>query len=348
MNLVPHGVRGELYVGGRSLGRGYLHQPGKTAERASCRAPSARQGRVFTAPAISSPRRPPGDIEFVGRIDHTDLARGYRIELGEIEAALQACAGVRAAVVQLLGGAEAGGPRLVGYVVPSEPEPGVETTLRDALAPRLPEYMVPSAWVVLAELPLLPNGKVNRSALPAPGRTASTKREMVTAATPTEARLEALWSTLLALDDVGVTTPFFDIGGHSLLATQLVVRIRKDGESPSRCVSFSSSRRCGPSRAPSTAPSNRGRRSASRASTALTVSRPARRLRLAKSASGFSPSWTAPTRATPSPARSASTGASMQASWKHPSMRLWPATKRSERRSWARAERRIKSCTPRP
>ncbi|MBV9914403.1 MAG: hypothetical protein JOZ93_17625, partial [Sinobacteraceae bacterium] len=169
--------------------------------------------------------RADGELEYVGRVDHQVKVRGYRIELGEIEAGLRDAAGVKDCVVVAREDAP-GDKRLVAYVVPAD-EAAVNTAeLRTHLQRRLPEYMVPSAFVALEALPLTPNGKVDRRALPAPeGRPEIT--EFVAPRTPTEEVVAGIWCEVLKLERVGVHDNFFALGGHSLLAMRVMARLRE-------------------------------------------------------------------------------------------------------------------------
>ncbi|MFP2934941.1 AMP-binding enzyme, partial [Pyxidicoccus sp. 3LG] len=165
-----------------------------------------------------------GVLEFLGRADAQVKVRGYRIELAEVEAALLAHADVGQAVAVVREDVP-GDKRLVGYV--AAPESLDLAVLRAALKQRLPEYMVPSALVRLDTLPLTPNAKVDRKALPVPESVASAPdAEYVAPRTPTEAKLAELFATVLRLPRVSVTGNFFELGGHSLLAMQLVSRVR--------------------------------------------------------------------------------------------------------------------------
>ncbi|HKV10095.1 MAG TPA: amino acid adenylation domain-containing protein, partial [Thermoanaerobaculia bacterium] len=216
---VPVGVPGELHLAGAGLARGYLGRPDLTAERFGpdpfATAPGARLYR--TGDLVK--RRPGGELEFLGRIDHQVKVRGFRIELGEIESVLSRFPGVREAVVLVRD--EGGDRRLVAYVAGD----AGEGELRRGLRERLPEFMVPSAFVRLDALPLTPNGKVDRKALPAPERI-----EGEPGAAPSssaEEILAGIWSDVLGAGSVSVHDDFFALGGHSLLATQVVSRVRE-------------------------------------------------------------------------------------------------------------------------
>ena len=225
MRLLPAGVVGELYVGGAGLARDYLRRAEQTAERFVPH-PYARQaGERLYRTGDMVRWLSDGTLEYIGRGDGQVKVRGYRIELGEIEAVLRRHESVREAVVIARDEATGGGKRLVGYVVGDEQvSPG---QLQEHVRGVLPEYMVPAAVVLLDEMPLTPNGKVDRKALPAPesmGR--ADGAEYVAARTPVEELLSRMWQELLAVERVSVTDNFFTLGGHSLLATQLVSRIR--------------------------------------------------------------------------------------------------------------------------
>jgi amino acid adenylation domain-containing protein len=223
---VPPGVAGELCTGGDGLARGYLDHPDRTAER-FLPDPEGREagGRLYRTGDLVRWRRS-GDLEFLGRIDAQVKVRGFRVEPGEIETALMAHPRLSSAVV-LAQREEAGGHRLVAYVVAAAdatvaPEP---SELRDFLRQRLPEFMVPSAWVSLPALPLTANSKVDRKvlALLQPDRPRSTGGAP---RTPAEQRIAAIFAELLGVEQVGLEADFFDLGGHSLLATRLVSRVR--------------------------------------------------------------------------------------------------------------------------
>src|SRR5581483_9809946 len=220
---VPKGVVGELYIGGEGLARGYLNHADLTAESFVPSLHSDEIGGRMYRTGDRARYQEDGKIEFLGRIDHQVKVRGYRIELGEIEAALNEHAAVEQAVV-LAREDEPGEKRLVGYVVVNEPVGSQE--LRAYLSQRLPEYMVPVAFVELAELPLTPNGKVDRRGLPAPGQGVGGE-EYVGPRTAVEEIVCGIIGEVLRVERVGIEDNFFELGGHSLLATQVVSRLRK-------------------------------------------------------------------------------------------------------------------------
>ncbi len=229
MQPVPVGVAGEIYVGGQGLARGYLDRPALTASRflPDPFGPTPG-GRLYKSGDLAR-RRPDGDFEYLGRADDQVKVRGHRVELGEIEAALGRHPAVREAVVVPREDTP-GDLRLVAYVVAKAGSSLPAPELRARLKEELPQYMVPSAFVVLDALPLTPHGKVDRKALPAPGANSDRLAEgaFVAPRTPAEATLAAIWANVLglAIDRVGVHDDFFDLGGHSLLATQVASRLR--------------------------------------------------------------------------------------------------------------------------
>ena len=224
-NLVPVGVPGELYVGGAGLARGYLSRGELTAERFVAHPFDEGKGKRLYRSGDLVRRRGDGDIEYLGRIDNQVKIRGHRIELGEIETVLAHHAAIEQAVV--LAREDREDRRLVAYVVAAPGRAPSVNELRSFLQQKLPEYMVPSAFMFLDSLPITPNGKLDRKALPAPDQTRPELEETYSAPrTPVEELLAQIWSDVLKLDQVGIHDNFFHLGGHSLLATQVVSRIR--------------------------------------------------------------------------------------------------------------------------
>jgi thioesterase domain-containing protein/acyl carrier protein len=221
---VPIGVTGELYIGGAGVARGYLNRPDLTDTRFVPDPFGPPDGRLYRTGDLAR-WRDSGDLEFLGRMDHQIKVRGYRIELGEIEATLDAQAGVRRSVVVAREDTP-GDKRLVAYVERETGAPVADTALRAAVQARLPEFMVPSAVVVLDALPLTSNGKVDRAALPAPPRPSA--HAYVAPRTATEAALAAIWADVLRRDQVGIEDNFFELGGHSLLAARVFAAIEKE------------------------------------------------------------------------------------------------------------------------
>ncbi len=220
---LPVGVPGELFLGGAGLARGYLGRPDLTAERFvpdPFGPPGARLYRTGDRARLL----PDGQLDFLGRLDHQVKLHGVRMELGEIEAALERHPAVRQAVAALRSDGP-WGARLVGYVVPEAPENAGEELAAELvrfLRGLLPGIMVPTAWRVLPALPLSPNGKVDRRALPAPER--SVPAGNTAPRNATEERLAAVWREVLGLEALGVHDDFFALGGHSLLAVRAAFR----------------------------------------------------------------------------------------------------------------------------
>ncbi len=228
---VPVGVAGELHIGGVQLARGYLRRPGLTAASFIPDPFSSVPGARLYKTGDLARYLEGGEIEFLGRLDHQVKLRGFRIELGEIEAALSEHPSVRECVVVAREDVP-GDPRLVAYVVAAASTPDGGSTsgkvLREFLKEKLPEYMLPSAFVALEALPLTPNGKLDRRALPAPEleRDAGVEASFASAHNPLEEVVAGVWAEVLGLAEVGREENFFELSGHSLRALRVVSRLR--------------------------------------------------------------------------------------------------------------------------
>ncbi|HEV8195164.1 MAG TPA: amino acid adenylation domain-containing protein [Gemmatimonadales bacterium] len=222
---VPIGLPGELYIGGRGLAVGYLNLPEVTAARFLADPFDPRLDARMYATGDRVRWLPDGTLEFLGRTDHQVKIRGFRVELGEVESALSKCPGVREAVV-ILREDEPGRKQLVGYYVPRGDTPLAEPDLRAALRATLAEYMVPTSLVPLAAIPLTPNGKLDRRALPPPPLRTSPKDERTTPSTLQTALL-TVWESLFPGRAIGLHDDFFDLGGHSLLAARMVDEVHR-------------------------------------------------------------------------------------------------------------------------
>ena len=235
---VPIGIPGELYISGAGLARGYLNRADLTRERfvSNPFILDSKRAKDVIANLLHLDRLyktgdlvrylPDGNLEFLGRIDNQVKIRGFRIELGEIEALLKQYTGVRDVVV-LAREDDPGNKRLVAYVVPKQGKfPGI-SELQIFLRNKLPEYMVPSAFVLLKNLPLTSNGKVDRQSLPSPEITRpDLEATFVAPRIPVESSIASIWAEILQLEQVGIYDNFFDLGGHSLMVTQVVSRLR--------------------------------------------------------------------------------------------------------------------------
>ncbi|WP_245217839.1 non-ribosomal peptide synthase/polyketide synthase [Pseudomonas eucalypticola] len=232
LSATPVGVTGELLIGGDGLARGYQRRAALTAERF---VPDPHEGseqgggRLYRTGDLVN-YRPDGLLQYVGRIDHQVKIRGFRIELGEIEARLVAEAAIRHAVVVDI--EAAGGKQLAAYLVPvAEQVPGADqlvalnNDLRERLRTSLPDYMIPAHWVWLPALPMTPNGKLDRKALPAPDA-AQSQQGYVAPRSELEQQIAGIWAPLLNLDRVGLNDNFFELGGHSLLALSVLSRLQ--------------------------------------------------------------------------------------------------------------------------
>ena len=223
----PIGVAGELLIGGDGLARGYLNRPELTAEKFIADPFRSDAGARLYRTGDLTRYLPDGNVEFLGRIDFQVKLRGFRIELGEIETVLRAHPAVKEAVVTVQED-ERHEKRLVGYVIPANERVPTATELRNHLQSQLPDYMVPSSFVVLSGLPLTPNGKINRKALPAPDQSRPELGEpFVAPRDPLEQQLVNLWEDIFDVERIGVRDNFFDLGGHSVTAVRLFAHVKK-------------------------------------------------------------------------------------------------------------------------
>jgi amino acid adenylation domain-containing protein len=227
MQPVPIGVPGELCIGGVQVARGYLNRPELTAERFISDPFSKQRGRKLYRTGDLTRFRPDAGIEFLGRIDHQVKIRGYRIELGEIESALRQHSAISDVIVMAREDVP-GDKRLIAYVV-MKPDQKMKTSeLQKHLLATLPDYMVPSAFVLLDKMPLLSNGKVDREALPTPEYSRKQlEEEYVAPRNEVEQSLAKIFAEVLGIEKIGINDNFFLLGGHSLSATQVITRLRE-------------------------------------------------------------------------------------------------------------------------
>ncbi|WP_158719012.1 non-ribosomal peptide synthetase, partial [Streptomyces globisporus] len=223
MRPCPVWVPGDLYIAGVGLARGYLNDEAKT--RAAFLHHPVTGERLYRTGDMGR-FLPDGTIEFLGRLDSQVKIQGYRIELGEVEAALTQCEGVRGAAV-VAAGEQHGPKRLIAYVVLDEGRDDTEQQIAEALRQLVPAHLVPQRVLVLDELPLSDNGKVNRAALPAPEEVAAEGTGFVAPRDEVERRLSEIWAEFFGVTEIGVTASFFDLGGDSLLAVRLMARIAR-------------------------------------------------------------------------------------------------------------------------
>ena len=232
LQAVPFGITGEIYIGGEGIARGYKNKPDLTAEKFIPNPFTLDQngrtvGTRLYRTGDQGYLRPDGMIEFVGRADNQVKIRGFRIELGEIETVLESFPQITRAVVTATG-AGTNEARLIGYVTGDGDEKPEVSRIRKHLQSKLPEYMIPSLFIVLDEMPLTPNGKIDRRSLPEPdGEQVRGENEYVEPRTPTEETVVEIWKEVLRAEKIGVHDNFFELGGHSLLATLLLSRIQK-------------------------------------------------------------------------------------------------------------------------
>ena len=225
---LPVGAPGELHIGGAGLARGYLHQPQLTAEKFIPHPFSSDPEACLYKTGDLARYQPDGTIEFLGRIDRQVKIRGFRIELGEIEGMLSQHPEVKQTTV-IVRPDQLGGKRLVAYVVPHH-EPPVAAELHRFLKEKLPDYMAPSAFVMLACLPLTANGKVDYPALPEPDTELTREADFVSPRTLLEMKLVQIWENVLDVYPIGIRDSFFELGGNSLLAVRLIAQIHQTFE----------------------------------------------------------------------------------------------------------------------
>jgi len=231
LEMVPFHVAGEMYVGGAGVSRGYLFRPALTAERFIPNPFSGEPGACLYKTGDLARHLSKGDLEYLGRIDHQVKIRGFRIELGEIEAALYEQPAVKDAVV-VVRDSGPGEKQLVAYLVSDQEQSSSVNEIRTLLKRKLPEYMVPAAFVMLERLPLTENGKVDRRALPAPGEM---RPDLEVAFVPPRTFVEEVladaWAEVLGLNQVGVDDNFFELGGDSIRSIQVLTKTQKRGVS---------------------------------------------------------------------------------------------------------------------
>ena len=227
MHIVPVGVVGELYISGDGLADGYLNQPQLTAEKFLPNPLAKKHGSRLYRTGDLVRNWPDGNLEYIGRNDHQVKVRGHRIELGEIECLLNQHPAIHQCVV-IVREDIPGDQRITAYYIPSEGSAPTTSELYQFLHAHLPEYMLPSSFMLLEEFPLTPNGKINRKALLAPNQTRpDIEKAFVPPHDAVEEVIAGIMASVLNLEQVGIHDNFFDLGGHSLLATQLVSRIRE-------------------------------------------------------------------------------------------------------------------------
>jgi fengycin family lipopeptide synthetase B len=229
MAISPIGVSGEIYIGGAGVGRGYLNDPARTAQSFFPDPYSSSPGaRVYKTGDLAR-YLPDGNLEYIGRNDNQVKIRGFRIELGEVESALARHPSVAQAVATARDH-KSGGKTLVAYFVAKPGLPPTPAQLRSFIKGILPGHMVPSAFVLLKSMPLTPNGKIDRKALPAPDPSHSREERVIVEATSQiEKTLAAIWAEVLGVERVGITDNFFDLGGDSILNVQVAIKANRSG-----------------------------------------------------------------------------------------------------------------------
>lgn len=225
--LVPAGVPGELYIGGDGVALGYNRQPALTGARFHPDPFREKPGARMYQTGDMAKLQPDGTFVYLGRLDNQVKIRGFRIELGEIEACLFAIHGIAQSVAVVREDIP-NSKRIVAYLTPEQGYEPDKHKIRDELVQKLPDYMIPSAFVFMEKFPLTPNGKVDRNALPKPEMADNPTEEWIAPATESERMLVQIWTDLLGIDKAGADDDFFDLGGHSLLAVSLMGRIEQE------------------------------------------------------------------------------------------------------------------------
>ncbi|HWL75029.1 MAG TPA: non-ribosomal peptide synthetase, partial [Burkholderiaceae bacterium] len=226
MRLVPAGVEGELYIAGAGLARGYMKRPALTAARFLPNPFAANPGERLYRTGDLARWRGASDLEYLGRIDQQVKVRGFRIELGEIETTLAEHPALHDSIV-IADRRDADDCRLVAYVVPKVKPAPSNGDLRAFLAKKLPDYMIPAAFIAIDAIPLNANGKLDRAALPSPARVRPELHDdYVRPRSSLEEVLASHWASVLGLDRAGVYDNFFELGGHSLLMTRLAAQLQ--------------------------------------------------------------------------------------------------------------------------
>ena len=221
----PIGVAGELHIGGAGMARGYINRPDLTAQKFITNPFSNRPSSQLYKTGDLVRYRADGNIEFLGRVDNQIKIRGFRVELEEIEQALRQHANISDCLVVLREDSD-NDKRLVAYVVAREQSRPAVSELRNFLKAKLPSYMIPAAFEVIGSLPVMPNGKIDRRALPEPQTPIEMDESFAGPRTPIEELLATTWREVLKLEQIGIHDNFFDLGGHSLLAARVVSNVR--------------------------------------------------------------------------------------------------------------------------
>ncbi|WP_277397938.1 non-ribosomal peptide synthetase/type I polyketide synthase [Paraburkholderia sp. Ac-20340] len=224
LQRVPVGIAGEIHIAGVGLARGYLNRPDLTAERFIANPFEGAQARMYKTGDLAR-FLPDGSLEYLGRIDHQVKIRGFRIELGEVEAVIAACAGVREALV-IARATNGGAPSLLAYAIASEKDSISVSDIRAHAQDKLPEFMLPSAIMLLDAWPLTPNGKIDRAALPDASERVTTHNVLAPRDT-LEQQIADVWKTVLKLDVVGIDDNFFEVGGHSLDLVRVEIELEQ-------------------------------------------------------------------------------------------------------------------------